>query len=512
MSPVNDPGRIRNTNKTFSILETLPTELLEKIFFYSLSVNLPLASPYVAAALSSERVYRLLILLAYWDNDLIDFPHDMDYNSSSGKDVFGGDPAQYEDLGTYTWRENRMFNIPWILRPLGRDYVPLSSDERGELQSSILRCKWCTEDRIRKQLPDLTRLIIARWCINAGYVLENEDKNRRMEELLQSEEKKAYGCFVIKTDKKRSKEEEKDNVRADDSEYAHCKVTVKPDECVKLEFGCEGFKRDSEVASSKVLQFPILSVRAIPSFLLCASIDSEHRELVRGSFTKSHLSLLKTIRISGQMVLHAMDEDYPPKITYSRDALHQGLDIALSKLNIFAVDTLLKIDVFLSSRDHDSYYTIPSGFFRKAAELYIAVNDIYVNEILPTDEAKGVIMEGLNVRQYMLVMFCLLLTSSAESVPPEDPVVAQLAELVGGPFGRWLLDYMADLPRHLENLKESHDTVFFARTRTPNVYLSSMAFRYHNEVLCADETFGYPKAFLLREISLLDFEDHKIYV
>lgn len=97
----------RNTNKTFSTLETLPVELLEKIFLYSLNVNLPRVLPNLATSLSSERVYRLLILLAFWDND---YDRVKEYHPCSD-DIFGSDATRYGDLGTYTSREKQPFNI-----------------------------------------------------------------------------------------------------------------------------------------------------------------------------------------------------------------------------------------------------------------------------------------------------------------------------------------------------------------------------------------------------------------
>ena len=48
-----------------SRLESLPVELLRSIFLYSFNVHLPLASPYIALALSSEHLYTKLVLLAF---------------------------------------------------------------------------------------------------------------------------------------------------------------------------------------------------------------------------------------------------------------------------------------------------------------------------------------------------------------------------------------------------------------------------------------------------------------
>ncbi|KAJ6122044.1 hypothetical protein N7512_004509 [Penicillium capsulatum] len=65
-SPSVAPQRLQR--RALSMLEALPVELIEQIFFYSLNLNLPRASPALAAALTSERIYGLLILLACWDD------------------------------------------------------------------------------------------------------------------------------------------------------------------------------------------------------------------------------------------------------------------------------------------------------------------------------------------------------------------------------------------------------------------------------------------------------------
>ena len=71
-SPI--PGHEKHEKeRQLSTIESLPVELIEKIFLHSLNVNLALASPYLASALSSERIYRLLILLAFWEDSKSDF-------------------------------------------------------------------------------------------------------------------------------------------------------------------------------------------------------------------------------------------------------------------------------------------------------------------------------------------------------------------------------------------------------------------------------------------------------
>lgn len=119
---VTDPAP---PTKTLSRLETLPVELMEKIFLYCLEVNLPRASPYVATSLTSERIYRLLILLSFWDND------------------------HATQLSNYEPPDE----ILKMFRSI--TYKPLYTEERTGLQAAILDCRWCTQDRIKRQIPAL---------------------------------------------------------------------------------------------------------------------------------------------------------------------------------------------------------------------------------------------------------------------------------------------------------------------------------------------------------------------
>jgi hypothetical protein len=48
-----------------SNLEKLPTELLERVFFYCLNIDLPRSSPVIGGKLSSETVYMRTIIAAF---------------------------------------------------------------------------------------------------------------------------------------------------------------------------------------------------------------------------------------------------------------------------------------------------------------------------------------------------------------------------------------------------------------------------------------------------------------
>ena len=505
MSTDENPNN--QTEKALSTLEALPVDILEKIFFYSLNVNLPRASPYLATILSNERVYRLLILLAFWDND---YQYDKPYNASKDGHVFGGDPARYGDLGQSTWRENKSFDIPWILRPLGRDYVPLTSNERRRLQSRILLCRWCTNDRIRRQFPDLARLIISRWCINAGYIFEDENEYGELEKLLSSgDEGELYECLVVRVNKQRPQQEKKSKEEEDkEDEYPQCKFSFKPGAFVGFSFlGKDGEPRpDPESAFlPDTRHFPVLSIKAIPPSLLRADINSDHKGLVRGYFTSEHMSLLNTIRKSGQLMIHMPFHEYADDITNSRKALLQGIHVAVSTINVRALDILLKIDHFLY-RGLGSYGAFPSRLFRIAAQAYLNIDSVH-KEIA---DHTGIV-SGDNTHTVALLSFCLLLSSSAESVPHDDPVVERFATRVGGAFGGWLQDFMRYLPGQIEKLAEDDtagsDVVFIARS--PNDF-SLMGSSYLEEVLFTDYLFELPISWMYDELS--GYGDYGIYL
>lgn len=48
-----------------SSLEKLPTELLEKVFYYCMNLDLPRSSPVIGGKLSSEGVYVRTVLAAF---------------------------------------------------------------------------------------------------------------------------------------------------------------------------------------------------------------------------------------------------------------------------------------------------------------------------------------------------------------------------------------------------------------------------------------------------------------
>lgn len=118
------------TKETPSQLERLPVELVEKIFIYSLNADFARASPYLAAAVSSERMYRLLLLAAFsWDGPV----------TTGAEKILRYDSTPVVDV-----------------------------NDRVALQDDLLRCRWCTADRLDRVLPELAKLAVQRFWLDEG--------------------------------------------------------------------------------------------------------------------------------------------------------------------------------------------------------------------------------------------------------------------------------------------------------------------------------------------------------
>lgn len=103
-----------------SDLEALPVELIQQIFFFSLEVNMPRASPHIANVLSNPSIYSALISFAYFDHD-------------------GESPV-----------ETQLF--------LPAQYWQVSLEDKIRLQRGVLSCRWCTLDFLKSSMRTLSHL------------------------------------------------------------------------------------------------------------------------------------------------------------------------------------------------------------------------------------------------------------------------------------------------------------------------------------------------------------------
>ncbi|CRG86305.1 hypothetical protein PISL3812_03310 [Talaromyces islandicus] len=131
-------------------LELLPAELLERIFFYSLEVNLPRASLHIAKILSKPIIYKWLIRLAFSSP-----------NQSS---------------------RNGFFTPDFLPPPL--DFWSLKITERACLQTEILSCRWSTLSLFRQCQKEYVKHIIHRKCADLIFSPEDQLKLNDIDQFL----------------------------------------------------------------------------------------------------------------------------------------------------------------------------------------------------------------------------------------------------------------------------------------------------------------------------------------
>ncbi|KAF7597350.1 hypothetical protein BBP40_006291 [Aspergillus hancockii] len=382
--------------KNLSRLESLPVELIEKIFLYSLNANLPRASPSLAARVSSERVYRALILLAFWN--------DADGPESNG----AGEIAR-------------------ILRPL--DYVPIGFDERAELQRTILRCRWCTVDRLLSRFPDLMELAIQRYWFRAGIIMSDDQEGN-------------LARFLAREEGEGGEDGGMRSFEGTDKHNNRYTLSVSP--LVFITVTCHD--------ADAVATHRIIGVTEFPERLLKGE----------DGFTSEVIAYLEILRLACGFNSTELMET---QIAVPRDALQKGIHSALVEHNSDALALLLKIDEYYfrcknttATANGSVPYTILAEHFRTAVR--VARND--------------------------RSLFQLLVRASAESVPADDSEITQWAMDFDDSFGRWLLDLMLQLPQRIEaaNANPAEGAVFYMGRANGRVELAR---RYLNDVLGVEE-------------------------
>lgn len=295
-----------------SLLETLPVEIIEQIFLHSLNMNFPRASPALAAAVSSERIYRVLILLAFWDDDL---------------EVVQTRPTPA---------------IARIFAPL--EYTPLRSAERAQLQDAVFRCAWCTLDRVYAQLSTLMTLTVHRHWFGAGVVMD-PDKEDDLHRLL-AREYDGQRFFS-------------------GSGGPQLKSTLSRESTLNV-------TSLLAVVVSKPLppkfptKFPAVSLFKLPIHLI------QGRR--RGGFSEENTNFLEMLRITSGFYLTAWlpPATHTPRVAeFDHVALHHGVQVAIRQRNINALTCLLKIDEFATrySAKRKELYLIPPDHFRAAVRV-----------------------------------------------------------------------------------------------------------------------------------------------
>lgn len=403
----------RKKRKNLSRLERLPVELIEKIFLYSLNVNFARSSPSLAAAVSSERIYRVFVLLAFWRDPS---PH-----------VSGIENANRESVSSA--------GVSRILRPF--DYVPIDEDERRILQSTVLRCKWCTVHRVLNQLPDLMNLTIQRLWIDAGIHMELDQQDNLFRFLESPNHKEVFTFEGTK-------------------ESIHYTLTIHPFISISIRTTSPESTTESTHHILNLLDFPAHLLQGTPS----------------PGFNKETIAFLELLRAtSGFTHTDPPTMHLAKNVSLSRDALQEGIHTAIIHRSHDALLTLLKIDEYFvrsttspTTTDHnvnvngeDTVYELPPEHYRAA---------------LPDTQT-----------------FQILLRASAESVPPDDPAITAWAMELDDPFGNWLLDLMLRMPEVREGARRGPERGVFWMGRCNGD--SEMGGRYLREVLGVDGLEGW---------------------
>ncbi|KAJ5708701.1 hypothetical protein N7488_008502 [Penicillium malachiteum] len=390
-TPLSPPPR------RLSILEALPVEVIEQIFLYSLNINFARASPVLAAAVSSERIYRLLILLAFWDDP-------------------GEHPVSAE--------------IKRILSPVDYDYLgPLTRGRRSILQSQVFSCRWCTMERLLKQVPTLMVLTIHRKWLDTGIKMEPDELEALQRFMKREDDSKlefnAKGPLIFHFAKLLGP-------------YAHLQhLDRNPYHVYKLRI-------------TPMTQIEIISVKArifdsSPALDLCAFPE----KLLRGrksGFTPQDVAFLEMLRMTSDNYKHIESPIIPCTDTIvNRTALHDGVYNAIETQNYNALISLLKIDEYVfrfkeSNQGQPVFYTIPSEHFVQVTRV------------------------GREKNHLNVAFFEALLRASAESLPPTAQEVLQwsvdnvrLADQnpsvynkMNSKFAHWLSNFMLRLPAQID--------------------------------------------------------------
>lgn len=407
------------------MLEVLPVEVIEQIFLYSLNLNLPRASPVIAAAVSREKIYNILIVLAFWDDSPTN-PHSEAINR--------------------------------ILAPL--DYVPLTREQRGPLQEAVFHCRWCTMERVREQIPKIIILTVHRQWFDMGITMKPE-------------ERAALDAFMNRED---------DSVCVFHGEgpppmkvAAHCQHP----EMLRLSRNPGPHKYELHIKPMVTVQVRSETMKSIVAWP-ALSILKFPNHLLRGrktGFTADDVMYLEMLRMCSDNFAENDTPLVPSTIsTVDRTVLHEGVGNAIRTQNYNALISLLKIDEYIfrfhmSRQGRPVYYTIPSDHF--LAVTRVGRDKPHLNvaflEALVRASAESIPANAPEILQWTL-----------ENVRLANRYPDAYHE-INGKFARWLSNFVLRLPEQLDYTQGlSHGQLFNCGQLDP---LDVEACRFIEEVL-----------------------------
>lgn len=379
------------------MLEALPVEIIEQIFLYCLNLNLPRASWVLATALSREHLYRLLILLAFFDDPPSDYP-----SSKAVEKVFA---------------------------PL--EYVPLTLQQRGELQEQVFRCKWLTMKRVQEEVPKMMILAIHRQWIDAG--ITTSPSQRAALERFMARKDDSVRVFYGKGPPLmqavrlcRDPEVQRLAKLPGPHEY---EMHIKPNQLVEIR----------SVTMRSIVSWPTLELRTFPPHLLRGRSTG---------FTHEDVLFLEMLRMCSHNYKPIGGALMPSTTTtVDRTALNQGVANAIRTQNLDALITLLKIDEFVFR-----FHSLTPGIPQTSAYM------------IPADHFISVTKYGRDNPSRNIAFFEALVRASAESLPASTREIAEWTPdmshcimdnnlrypQINTRFVRWLADFAIRLPSQIE--------------------------------------------------------------
>lgn len=220
-------SRARGNRRTSSI-ESLPAELIEKIFLMCLDCNFPLASPLVAAVLSSESIFRMLTLLAFWDH-----------------------ACDVKKIG----RIERVFE--------DADHSVIPSPH--ELQSAILRFRWFNMRRLQALRLEVFDMCIAHGCFKEEFNFHDGEMERM--KLFIENNKSTYLPMATETFRGRYGRDlspEEIQVLLDKNYPIHNELTVSIGPVIRFSVEHRGFPQKSFCFPTNPSILPDVTIRGSP--------------------------------------------------------------------------------------------------------------------------------------------------------------------------------------------------------------------------------------------------------
>ncbi|KAM5443250.1 hypothetical protein MferCBS31731_001567 [Microsporum ferrugineum] len=347
-------SKLKHTRIT---LQLLPTEILEQIFFDCLEINLLHVFPRLARAVSNERVYSCIAILAIWKEPIP--KKEVDDETMDDKEAVGTDePMNDEPMDEQTRARFELGEkeIMRTFRPVG--YRKLSRKEAARLQSQILNCRWATFERISScvvKCANLTQLRVR------GY--EEERNEYDLAQVLQLLEDNLMWSYL-----------ESLNLKKFGGTWVSMKHTIL-----------------NRATSYKIFRSPVC-IFSIPE-----------RAIDKRPWTTQKLRLFRLLRLMLYQGKHPV-----PIQPFSREVLHTGVHEAIVECRREIVIGLLELDEYcvrsaaysFKGMSTNSAYEIPPEHFITAARLSTKPNML---QILVRASAESLPFDNPEITQWALI-------------------------------------------------------------------------------------------------------------